>query len=560
MNITKIVGLTICALVVATASPARASELCSNPVQTNSGAVRGSSDKKTNTCVWRGIPYAAAPVGELRWKAPQPTPAWSGTRDALKFGDRCMQRELTPGIPGPKNISEDCLFLNIWRPAKQGKFPVMVWIHGGGYIIGGGDDQTYWGDRLARDHGVVVVTINYRLNIFGFFAAPALRAEDPNHSVGGYGSMDQAFALKWVHDNIAKFGGDPGNVTVFGESAGGWSTCTMLATPLAKGLFQHVVIESGGCEASRDPESAYRVSEKSFKALGCKPKDIACMRKLPARELMAKGSVSILGGFEYAPNHDGHVLTATPLEMIRQGNFNRAAVMIGTNLDEFAGATKLIRKYYFTPARDYEKNLENSYGISKAQAQKLVELYPLSDFQSRPVLAYGRAIAADAALACPALRAATALAGQNAPVFLYRFDFDEFNFSKTAGVFHGLEIPFVFGNLDRSYTKSLIAGDDLVAAKKLSKTMEAYWTNFAKTGDPNGPARAELPIWPRFNGARPEVQVLDSEVRNKPVDYKERCEFWDNFPSTYLDLFNRVLASVPLHNKAIPKEMKSDKP
>jgi len=544
-------------LIIAVAPVARGQESCAEPVRTGSGMVRGTKEDSAKTCVWRGIPYAAAPVGELRWKAPQSAPKWDGVKETVAFGSRCMQQGILKGQKGPKGISEDCLFLNIWRPAKPGKYPVMVWIHGGGYIIGGGDEDTYHGGRLAESGELVVVSINYRLNVFGFLASPALRDEDPDHSTGGYGTLDQVFALKWVHDNIANFGGDPANVTIFGESAGGWSTCTLLATPLAKGLFNHVIIESGACEASMTPEAAYKVSKKSFQALGCRTDDLACMRKFSAETILYKGSGSIVGGFEYLPVEDGHVLKATPLSMIRSGEFNRVSVLAGTNLDEFAGATKVIPKYYYTPPRDYVRNMTGVFGTNSADAAKLAELYPLSEFKDRPVLAYGRMFAADACLFCPTRRAAISLADQGVSNWLYRFDFSDMNFGKTAGAFHGLEVPFVFGNLDSGIAKRLLPKPKLKPAAALSKTVMGYWTNFAKTGDPNGPG---LPAWRKFNAREQSLQILDKEVRSEPFPFSQRCEFWDSYHAPYLDLIDSLVASLPTYNRARLQETKKNRP
>jgi para-nitrobenzyl esterase len=534
---------------ISIAQTARAEDSCSEPVRTGSGLVRGASESKTSTCVWRGIPYAAAPVGELRWKAPQPAPAWSGVRDTVAFGNRCMQKGILFNSKGPKAMSEDCLFLNIWRPSpakRGGKYPVMVWIHGGGYITGGGDEDTYHGGRLANAGDVVVVSINYRLDVFGFLASHALREEDPNHSTGGYGTLDQAFALKWVHDNIANFGGDPANVTIFGESAGGWSTCTLVATPLTKGLFNRAIMESGTCEASRTPEAAYEVGKKSFLAVGCRPDDITCMRKLSASTILYKGSGSIVGGFDYVPVQDGYVLKDTPLEMIRSGDFNRVGVMAGTNLDEFAGATKLVAKYYYTLPPNYKRNMTGAFGTSRADASTLAALYPLSEFKNRPVLAYGRMFAADACLLCPTRRAAVSLAGQGIVTWLYRFDYHDTNFGQTAGAFHSAEVPFVFGNLDAGTAKSLIPKSKLEPAAALSKTMMGYWANFAKTGDPNGPG---LPTWSVFNAKNSAVQILDKQVRNEPFSAAARCDFWDaHLP--YMELVDDLVASLPTYKCA----------
>jgi para-nitrobenzyl esterase len=259
----KFAAVFLVIVLIMAAGASWADEVCSEPVMTVSGPVRGKDDPGSYTCVWKGIPFAAPPVGELRWQAPQPAPAWEGVRDAYEYGSPCMQ------VPASDHMSEDCLYLNIWRPRKSGVFPVMLWIHGGGYIMGSGD--IYVGTSLAEFGDVVVVTTNYRLHAFGFLAHPSFREEDPNHSTGSYGSLDQVAAIKWVHDNIAAFGGDPGNVTIFGESAGGWSICTMLATPLNRGMIHRAILESGSCKKSKDIEEGYVQTRSIAKRVGCEP-------------------------------------------------------------------------------------------------------------------------------------------------------------------------------------------------------------------------------------------------------------------------------------------------
>ena len=205
---------------------------CDNPVATKSGQVRGAADGEGAACAWKGIPFAAPPVGELRWRAPQPAPAWDGIREAREFGPACPQAYFWKWVHSmPVGMSEDCLSLNVWRPRKEGKFPVMVWFHGGMYVFGGSATPLYYGDRLAAEGKVIVVTVNYRLGALGFLYHDGLAREDPHGSSGNYGTLDQIAALKWVRENISSFGGDPEKVTIFGESAGGWSVCTLLAFP-----------------------------------------------------------------------------------------------------------------------------------------------------------------------------------------------------------------------------------------------------------------------------------------------------------------------------------------
>lgn len=514
-----------------------AEDVCTSPVKTTSGLVSGAEDGGTATCVWRGIPYAAAPVGELRWKAPQKAPPWSDVRDAARWGAQCMQKNTMPSLGTPGDMSEDCLFLNVWRPRKAGKFPVMVWIHGGGYHLGTGSVPLFFGDRLAKAGDVVVVTINYRLNIFGFMAHPSLREEDPNKSTGGYGTMDQAFALQWVHDNIENFGGDPENVTIFGESAGGWSVCTLVATPLAEGLFHRAIIESGGCEASRDLEESYKLTKKEFVKLGCDFNNISCARNMPAKKLLEEGTETIIAGFDFLPAHDGYVLKDTPLGMIKSGNYNKVPVMAGTNLDEFAGVLKLVPKIYLTRPGKYKKRLIE-LGATEQEAQRLVELYPLKEFGNRPVVAYGRMFGADAVLLAPTVRALRALAAQGGAAYFYRLEYAGMKYQKYMGVFHGAELPFVFNSLDRGNMKSLFNEKNISEARELSRVIQGYWINFAGKGDPNGEG---LPGWTAFTQQNQRVQVLNTSVKNAQFEFSERCAFWDGFSKKYLVLLDDLL-------------------
>jgi para-nitrobenzyl esterase len=246
LNKAFLFGLAMAALFIP-ASP-RAEASCVEPVETASGLVRGMSDQDTATCVWKGIPYAAPPIGELRWKPPAPSPSWSGVRDATGFSRQCMQ---APGMLSDRKLgfSEDCLYLNVWTPQKSGTFPVMFWIHGGGLNDGAASIPMYFGNKLAQRGDVVLVSINYRLGPFGFYSLREFAEENPHGSSGNYGLLDMVQALEWVRDNVANFGGDPENVTIFGESAGGRSVCSLIACPLAEGLFHKAIIESGGCGA-----------------------------------------------------------------------------------------------------------------------------------------------------------------------------------------------------------------------------------------------------------------------------------------------------------------------
>ena len=526
------------ALFLILAVQAKAQDLCSEPVPTASGPVAGKSGTDTDTCAWLGIPYAAPPVGELRWKAPQPMPTWTGPRPALSNGPQCVQKPMMgfKDARNSKGMSEDCLFLNVFRPQKPGKFPVMFWIHGGGLMFGSG--QGYRGDRLAEFGDVVVVTINYRLNIFGFFATPELRAEDPNRSTGNYGALDQVAALRWVRDNIAGFGGDPANVTIFGESAGAYSVCTLLGSPLAKGLFQRAILESGNCQGSTDLEPSFAAVPALAAKFDCAAQDLNCLRAVPALKLMNRGSGSLTNaGYPFNHHLDGYFLNANSLSLIRSGNYNAVPFLAGTNHDEADVLAFLISEVRKAKPDQYRSLLQTKLDLSDSETEKLLMLYPLNQFGNQPRKAFGKIIS-DAAMNCPTYLGLAAVAAQRPDTYYYRFDYNRTRFGKRLGALHSFEVPFVFNQMDWGSNKNLYKRKDLPAARELSKTMMGYWTNFAKTGNPNG---SGLPSWPEFKLDHPEVQVLDNSVRTEPAGVVERCSFWDEYLRSHPQLTDTLL-------------------
>ncbi len=504
--------------------------ICATPVSTESGLVKGISESETETCAWHGIPYAAPPVGDLRWKAPRPVKKWDGVRDASKWGHRCMQMG---GFFGNRfnadpsgGMSEDCLYLNIWRPENLDSrrlprpLPVMFFIHGGGNFMGTANTPLYWGDRLAKAGEVVVVTINYRLNYFGFLALPGLREEDPNQSTGNYGILDQIAALKWVQDNIANFGGDPAKVTIFGESAGGLSVCAMLATPLAQGLFAHAILESGGCAASATVEEGYEFSSVIAEKLGCKADDLKCLRSLPAEKFFQH---RLVRGFHlFMPHEDGYLLTDKPLAIIRSGNFNKVPFLAGSNRDEFSlGGRMAGRRLQRMKPEQWPARLSQVLRISEADARELLDSYPLPEYDNRIANAVGQMMS-DAGLICPTYQGILAASQFEPDTYYYRFDYDNFRLGKYLGAAHAMELPFVFNAFDRFL--KIYGKRHLEKAKPLSAIIQGYWTNFAKTGDPNGPG---LPEWPRFEPGDQKVQALNTLVRTNNADVAGRCRFWD---------------------------------
>ena len=505
---------------------------CSEIVVTGSGKLRGVDEPETGACAWRGIPFAAPPIGDFRWKPPQPAKPWKGIRDADLWGPRCVQKGgLLMDLMGPDpsgRMSEDCLYLNVWRPTKKGTYPVIVYFHGGGLGLGSANTPIWWGDRLASEQDIVVVTAAYRLNVFGFLALPALRDEDADRGVGGYGTLDQVTALRWFRDNIEAFGGDPGNVTIFGTSGGGWSVCTLMATPLAEGLFHQTVMASGGCGRAGTVEQGFERGRAFAKKAGCGSSDLECLRGLDADEVM--GAIYPYPTWTYfsiGPHVDGHLLSATPLEMIRSGGFNRVPFLAGTNRNEMslqlAGARGDLAS---TPPEAYGPALRTFMPLSKEAAAELQALYPLASFGGSPMKAY-QMMVSDLSFICPTLDALVAVSDQGVPAYGYRFDFQDVMGGARFGVMHGMDIPFVFDSFDRAVTRFLYNKSQTAKARKLGKLMQAYWAAFARTG---APGDGGITPWPPFSKASPMIQLLGEKVRTAPSKIFNRCAFWEKHP------------------------------
>jgi len=500
-----------------TAAPAVQAKDCSAPVATGEGPVAGRAVEGMAACSWKGIPYAAPPVGERRWRAPQPPPARAGTLAAFEFGPACLQKEsFTSGGKSPTGLSEDCLTLNIWAPKKSGVFPVMYWIHGGGLTVGSSNYEMYNGARLAAERDVVLVSVNYRLNIFGFFAHPGLASEDPHGATGNYGIQDQIRGLEWVRDNIAEFGGDPANVTIFGESAGGMSVCNLLASPPAAGLFHRAVIQSGACDLIAELPDTYAQAEASAQTAGCAgPDPIKCLRELPAEKLL-----ELRSGFGQS-HVDGYVIPKVPLEAIKEGAFNRVPLMVGNTRDE-ANLFLIPMGVLTMPSFILRQMLERIFG--EERAAEVLELYPGEEFgrMSKRVLALS-----SEAFCSRGFQAAEEVSGQE-PTYYYSFDWDDYTGGRVMGALHGLEIPFVFGNIRlREDSLKLVFNSNRIEqkAKPLSEAMMSYWTNFAKTGDPNGPGLAKWPRYSVHDKKRIHFNTLIT-VETLAGDQLERYQYW----------------------------------
>ncbi|MFY9557575.1 MAG: carboxylesterase family protein [Blastocatellia bacterium] len=473
---------------------------------------------------FKGIPFAAPPVGELRWKAPRQVIAWDGVRKCETFGPECPQAPYPAGsmyASPPQKQSEDCLYLNVWTAARAGeKRPVMVWIHGGALTRGSGANRVYDGAAFAKK-GVVLVTINYRLGPLGYLAHPELTAESPNHSSGNYGVLDQIAALKWVQKNVAAFGGDARNVTIFGESAGSWSVNALVASPLAKGLFHRAIGESGGSfgpgaylkeDKGRLP-SAEKVGVAFAKAAGVD--SIKALRAWPADKIIDVFNNDAEGRkFRTSPNVDGWVLPDEIRNIFAQGKQNDVPVIVGSNANEMTTLT--------TPAsvpktlEDYRKRVETLYGEA---TRDFDAVYPVKSADD--VAAAYLTSLRDVTFTLPMRTWARMTATGRSKAYLYFFNHAPPNpNSKYLGAYHAGEIAYVFDNLNRQI--ALLQDVD----HKLAETMSAYWVNFAKTGDPNGKG---LPKWTAYNAKDEPYMDFGDVVHLRNHLLKEQLDFLEQF-------------------------------
>jgi len=465
-------------------------------VRVDGGTVKGAA--QDGVLSFKGIPFAAPPVGDLRWKPPQPVAAWNGVRPATAYGHDCMQKPFpSDAAPLGTEPSEDCLVMNVWRPALKtaDKLPVLVWIYGGGFVNGGSSPAVYDGSKFAK-RGVILFSFNYRVGRFGFFAHPALTAETPNGPLGNYAFMDIIAAMQWVKKNAAAFGGDTDNITVFGESAGGIAVHMLMTSPLAKGLMHKAIIESGGGRDTIMPmrkmrenapnglPSAESVGVAFAKSVGVEGTDaaaLAALRKLPADQVVSGLNLASMGqasGTHSGPMIDGKVLIESPEQAYRAGHFAKVPLIIGANSADIGWSTAKTMDEALTP-----------YGANKDKA-----LAAYDPDKSGDVRAVGFKMAMDRFMIEPARFVAKALTAQGGRAYVFRFSYVAESLRKEwPGAMHATEIPYVFDTVDAKYGEKLTPKDAAAAA-----AANAYWANFAKskTGDPNGEG---LTAWPAFD-------------------------------------------------------------
>jgi len=498
-----------------------------DPVHVEQGLLAGTAGASPDIRVYRGIPYAAPPVGDLRWKAPQAPASWQGVRQATEFSNACWQTPYpaAAAIYQTKlpSLSEDCLYLNIWTPAKSAKdrLPVMVWIHGGGFTRGFAGTRSYDGEALARK-GAVIVTINYRLGVFGFFAHPALSAESGHHASGNYALLDQIAALEWVKKNIAAFGGDPGRVTIFGESAGSWAVNILMASPLAKGLFQRAIGESGGsfspmktlADAEKEGEklAASLVSPAADKAESAQSSPdrniLKTLRAKPAEEVLKSYETDTVRAIV-----DGWVLPQDLATIFSQGKQNDVPLIVGYNADE---GTTLAPQAANLKAVMFVGGVYQRYG---AQADQLLKVYPAGSDEQAVTSFY--AAYRDQVFGWEMrtwARAATKTGHQ--PAYLYYFSRRPPGpQSDRLRAFHAAEIAYVFGTFVWPFP-----WED--TDKKLSDAITSYWVNFAATGNPNG---GSLPKWPAYTANDDQALEFGDRIAPRAGINKAGLDFFDGY-------------------------------
>lgn len=467
---------------------------------------------------YKGIPFAAPPVGDLRWKAPAPVEPWTGVKKADAFGPGCMQPANSMGNTAP--VSEDCLYLNVWTPAKMTdeKIPVIYWVHGGGYSGGSTSTPMYDGTGFAKK-GVVLVSVAYRLGPFGFLAHPELSRESGNGS-GTYGIQDMVYGLKWVKENIARFGGNPSNVTIFGHSAGGAAISLLAASPATRGLFHRAICMSGGSFTPLQTlkqtgiglgipslKLAEQNGEEFLKEMGVA--DIKAARALSAEDIQKKLSGG-MGGMRFRPVADGYIIPNDLYTLHESGNFNFTPVLLGHTSDEvgaFGGNQKL------TP-EDFEKQIKEQYG---SYADTILNAYPHSTDEE--AAKSSKDLRNDSSFSWNTWAWSCLQSRKGKKAFQYYFDYHPD--SPDGGSGHGSDVPYAFQTLDGSP-----AGESRPEDLKLSDMISTYWINFARTGNPNGPG---LPEWQVFTEDDQKVMVFDATPGARPLPNLDRMKVMDAY-------------------------------
>jgi len=470
-----------------------------------------------------GVPFAAAPVGTLRWRAPQPATRWTGVRQAQQFGANCQQ---TPP-PGNKyrawtseylpsgSFSEDCLYLNVWTPAPRagGMLPVLVWIHGGGFVSGSGDVPIYEGARLAQQ-GIIVVTLNYRLGVFGLLAHPQLQAEGGSSS-GNYWLQDQIAALQWVQRNINAFGGNPARITIAGQSSGAVSVHSLILSPKAKGLFARAIAQSGSglhlLGSWPQPEAQLAAGERMTRAAGV---DVEQLRAMASDDVMrVAGQHAATAQLHFVPVADDSLIPRRPDDAVATGSYNDSPLLTGITADE---GSSMFTDYRPSTYKEYRESVEKYYGAFSSQ---LLELYSSAD----PAIAAAQ-LARDRDIVSMLLWTEKRRARSSHPVYAYLFAHVEPGPECALyGSFHSSEIPYIFGTLGKATNRTFTKVD-----YSLSATMSQYWVNFVSSGNPNGETLPHLPHWPSFD-TNARLMVFGDVAKASSVVTEERMWTWREY-------------------------------
>jgi para-nitrobenzyl esterase len=500
--------LRICLSLIATLAPLAAA--IHGPVRVEGGLLEGVALADSSVTAFKGVPYAAPPVGELRWRAPRPTATWEGIRKADQFSANCMQRirdsfgPWTAEFQPHGTVSEDCLYLNVWTaaPAAGEKYPVAVHFHGGAFTDGSGSVPVYDGENLAKKD-VVVVTVNYRVNVLGFFAHPELTKESEHHSSGNYGLLDQLAALEWVRRNAAAFGGDPKRITVMGQSAGAMSVHYLTASPLAKGLFARAIAQSGA-NVEQGPGKRLAQAERDgvrfTESKGAH--SIAELRAMPADALLPA-----TGGAGFGPIVDGWFLPMSVDEVFAQGHESDVATLTGWDFDEGS----FNANYGKASAEEFRKQIRRDGG---SQAEALVTLY-LASTQAEAEESQ-KALARERAMVSMYLWAARRAKTGKTAVYTYLFTHVMPGPARDRYLaFHSSELPYVFNNLNQS-SRPWTQED-----RKIAEAVSDYWVNFIRTGDPNGKG---LPEWPAFREGSATIMELGERMGPRPIASPAKVE------------------------------------
>lgn len=512
-------GLGLTLVLAALAAPAQAAD---GPIVTvDSGKLQGvAATGSSPVQVFRGIPYAKPPVGDLRWREPRAAASWDGVRAADRFGARCMQKHMWDDMffRSP-SASEDCLYLNIWTPANLGKaasakLPVLVYIYGGGFIAGASDEPRYDGAAMAA-RGIVVVTVNYRLGIFGFFAHPQLTGESTHNASGNYGLLDQAAAVAWVKRNIAAFGGDPKHITVGGESAGSMSVSGMMVSPLTRSLIAGTIGESG---SMLSPLRLLTLADAEKKGMDfaemLQVPTLAQLRAIPADKLL---SVQDFQGASWRPDIDGYYLIETPEQTYAARKSARTPSLIGSNSQEGA-ASAVLGDAQLTVA-NYEAALQKRYGVD---ADRMLQLYPATS--DADVQRAGTELASDAFIAAATWNWFDHQRRAGWPTYYYYYTHVRPqptayapNGPAAYGALHSSEIEYALDNLGANPAYAWTDAD-----RKVSATMSGYWANFIKTGNPNG---GDLPLWPQASTDASQIQRQVIDVDTHRAAFTEQARY-----------------------------------